>query len=180
MSQEVAYQALVELAKLSKKNAKALPAQVDALPRWSGIGFSLLGVRFVAPLGQVAEMLEVPSYTRLPGVQPWVLGLANVRGRLLPLFNMPEFFGGQAAGLRKQHRVLVVDSNNYFCGLIVDQAFGMQHFTSEGYSEKTEEIPDIIRGLVRGSYSDAVGNSWAVMNIPSLLSDASFANAALA
>lgn len=179
MSQEDAYQALIELAQRSQNNAQALPAQVDALPRWSGIGFSLLGGRFVAPLGQVAEMLELPPFTRLPGVKPWVVGLANVRGRLLPLFNMPEFFGGQASGQRKQHRVLVVDSGKFFCGLIVDQAFGMQHFTSEGYSEQAPEIPAGTAPLVRGAYTDAVGNSWAVMNIPSLLKDANFANAAL-
>lgn len=180
MSQEFAYQALVDLAQKSQKNAKELPAQVDALPRWSGIGFSLLGGRFVAPLGQVAEMIEVPVYTRLPGVRSWVVGLANVRGRLLPLFDMPEFFGSQAVVIRKQHRVLVVDFNDFFCGLIVDQAYGMQHFTSEGYSELKQDVPKVIKPLVRGSYTDAVGKSWAVMNIPSLLKNPKFANAALA
>lgn len=180
MSQDIAYQALKELAQLSQKNAKALPAQVDALPRWSGIGFSLLGARFVAPLGQVAEILEVPVSTRLPGVKSWVSGLANVRGRLLPLFNMPEFFGGQATGFRKQHRVLVLDSNNFFCGLIVDQAFGMQHFTSERFSEHAPEVPEAILPIVDGSYTDAMGNTWAVMHLPRLLQDTSFANAALA
>ncbi len=179
MSQEAAYQALVELAQQSSKNAKALPAQVDALPRWSGVGFSLMGVRFVAPLGQVAEMLELPAITRLPGVQPWVMGLANVRGRLLPLFNMPEFFGGKAESQRKQHKVLVVDKSPHFCGLIVDQAHGMQHFTSEGYSETAEGIPQGMQSLVKGAYKDAVGNTWMVVNIPALLEDAKFANAAL-
>lgn len=180
MSQEVAYKALVELAALSKKNAKALPAQVDALPRWSGIGFSLLGTRFVAPLGQVAEILELPASTRLPGVKSWVTGLANVRGRLLPLFNMPEYFGGQATGIRKQHRVLVVDSNAFFCGLIVDQAFGMQHFTAERFAERAPSMAAPMQAIVRGAYTDAQGNAWAVMHIPSLLKDANFANAALA
>lgn len=179
MSQEAAFQALVDLAESSKKHAKALPAPVEASPRWSGIGFSLLGCRFVAPLGQVAEMLEVPAYTRLPGVQPWAIGLANVRGRLLPLIDMPQFLGARAASQKKQHRVLVVDTNSYFCGLIVDQAFGMQHFTKEGFSEETEDLPSVFDSLVRGSYTDGVGNSWSVMNIPSLVKNPRFANAAL-
>lgn len=179
MSQEAAFQALVDLAELSKQHAKALPAQVDASPRWSGIGFSLLGSRFVAPLGQIAEMLEMPQYTKLPGVQPWVVGLANVRGRLLPLFDMPQFFGAKPAAQRKQHRILVVDSNNFYSGLIVDQAFGMQHFTSERYSETASGIPPEVEPLVDGSYTDAGGNTWAVMNIPALLQDARFINAAL-
>src|SRR5690606_40439041 len=179
MSQEAAFQALVELAELSKKHAKALPAQVNASPRWSGIGFSLLNHRFVVSIGQIAEMLEVPHPTRLPGVQPWVVGLANVRGRLLPLFDMAQFLGGAASAQRKQHRVLVIDGNNYYSGLIVDQAYGMQHFTSERYSEKATDIPEVVQSLVQGAYTDAVGNTWAVMNISSLLQDPRFANAAL-
>jgi len=180
MSQEVAFNALLELAQLSKTNAQALPAQVDALPRWSGIGFTLLGSRFVAPLGQVAEILELPVTTRLPGVKSWVIGLANVRGRLLPLFNMPAFFGGQPSVQRKQHRVLVVDTQKFFCGLIVDQAFGMQHFTAEEFSELSPAVPESMHHVVRGGYADAAGNAWAVMHIPSLLKDAEFSNAALA
>lgn len=179
MSQEAAYRALVELAELSKQHAQALPAQVDAAPRWSGIGFSLLGCRFVAPLGQIAEMLELPPVTRLPGVQPWVMGLANVRGRLLPLFDMPAFFGGKPSVQRKQHRVLVVDSDSYYSGLIVDQAFGMQHFTNEVFSKQAEGVPEVMKQLVDGGYTDAAGNTWAVMNIPSLMQDPRFANAAL-
>jgi len=125
-------------------------------------------------------MLEVPTFTRLPGVQSWVIGLANVRGRLLPLFDMPVFFGGKATGLRKQHRVLVVDTDSYFCGLIVDQAYGMQHFTAEGFTQVDQNVPEVMRVLVRGAYTDAVGKPWAVLNIPTLLKDAKFANAALA
>lgn len=179
MSQEAAFQALVDLAELSKKHAKALPAQVNASPRWSGIGFSLLDHRFVVPLGQISEMLELPASTRLPGVQPWVVGLANVRGRLLPLFDLAQFFGGRSAGTRKQNRVLVVDNSPYYSGLIVDQAFGMQHFTSERYSKHVPDIPEPVKSLVQGSYTDAIGNIWAVINIPSLLEDPRFANAAL-
>jgi len=179
MSQEAAFQALVELARLSQQHARALPAQVNASPRWSGIGFSLLNHRFVVSLGQIAEMLEIPPSTRLPGVQPWVIGLANVRGRLLPLFDMPQLLGGVATGHRKQHRVLVVDTNNYYSGLIVDQAYGMQHFTSERFSEEASDVPEVVQSLVQGAYTDAVGNTWAVMNIPSLLQDPRFANAAL-
>ena len=54
-----AYQALLDLAQLSRSNARGLPAQVDVKPHWSGVGFSLLGQRFVAPMGDISEMLEV-------------------------------------------------------------------------------------------------------------------------
>ena len=179
MSDDVAFAALQELAGRSRQHARALPAQVNAAPRWSGIGFSLLGHRFVASLGHVAEMLEVPPFTRLPGVQPWTLGLANVRGRLLPLFDMAMFLGGRLNTSRKQHRILVVDEDKMFCGLIVDQAFGMQHFTSEVYTPTVADAPEQVAAIIDGAYTDGTGNQWAVMDIPALLRDPRFANAAL-
>lgn len=180
MSQAAAFQTLVDLAEKSRQHAQALPARVDASPRWSGIGFSLLGYRFVAPLGQISEMLEVPFSTSLPGVQSWVVGLANVRGRLLPLFDMPSFFGGKPHGPRKQHRVLVVDLDKFYSGLIVDKAYGMQHFTSEEFIDEMEELPDAVKSVTEGAYKDAVGNTWAVLHVPSLLEDPRFANVAAA
>lgn len=82
------FEYLTELAKQVKLAAPELPAQREIRDTWSGIGFSILNHRFVAPLGEVVEMLVVPEITRLPGTQSWVMGLANVRGRLLPLFDL--------------------------------------------------------------------------------------------
>jgi twitching motility protein PilI len=42
---------LVELARRSRAAARGLPAQVNITPHWSGIGFNLLGMRMVAPMG---------------------------------------------------------------------------------------------------------------------------------
>ncbi|WP_261862922.1 chemotaxis protein CheW [Psychrobacter sp. JCM 18900] len=34
----------------------------------------------------------MPEYTSLPLVKPWMLGIANIRGRLLPLTDLSHFF----------------------------------------------------------------------------------------
>ena len=180
MTDTSAFDALNQLASLSRNHAVGLPAQVDTTPRWSGIGFSLLGRKFIAPMRQIAEMLEVPaSTTRLPGVHPWVVGLSNVRGRLLPLFDMAYFFGGKSLGHRKQQRVLVIETDNIYSGLIVDQAFGMQHFTADRFSETVETVPAALVNFVRGSYTDPTGVSWAVFDMGTLVQDPKFVNASL-
>ena len=175
-----AYQALVDLAAKTQSNSLPLPAEGDESPRQSGIGFSLLGRRFVAPMGQVAEMLEMPSSTRLPGVQPWVLGLANVRGRLLPLFDMAMFFGGVSLGQRRQQRVLVIDSDQLYCGLVVDQAFGMQHFTADLYRDGIDDIPEALGPFVKGGYVDASGVPWGLFDMHAIAGYSRFLNAASA
>src|SRR5690625_2747134 len=123
-----AFEALPQLAQLSRAGAHGLPAQVDIRPHWSGIGFSLLGRNFVAPLGEVSEMLEVPAFTHLPGVQPWVQGVANVRGRLLPIFDMAMFYGQRLTGSRKQRRVLILETENLYMGVVVHKVLSMLNY----------------------------------------------------
>ena len=175
--QQAAFQALVELAHLSRRTAKGLPAQVDIKPHWSGIGFSLLGRLFVAPMGEVSEMLEVPSYTRLPGVQPWVKGVANVRGRLLPMLDMGVFFGQRLTGHRKKQRVLILETENLYSGLMVDQVFGMQHFPMDTYKPASADESEQLASLVTGSY-ELNGREWSVFSLANLAEDARFVNAA--
>lgn len=180
MSSPAAFQAIVDLAEKTQSNRLPIPAEGDESPRQSGIGFSLLGRRFIAPMGQISEMLDVPPSTRLPGVQPWVIGLANVRGRLLPLFDLAMFFGASALGQRRQRRVLVIDTDQLYCGLIVDQAFGMQHFTHDLYLENVEDVPEAATPFVKGGYVDASGVSWALFDMNAVAGYSRFMNAASA
>lgn len=173
-----AFQALANLAALSRQTASGLPAQVDVSPRWSGVGFSCLGYRFIVPMGQISELMEVPSSTRLPGVQPWVIGLSNVRGRLLPLFDLARFVGGHISSQKKSHRVLVLETENLFSGLVVDRAFGMQHFVADTYEIFSGELPQGLKQFVNGSYRDSVGERWCVFDMGLLAQNPEFTNAA--
>jgi twitching motility protein PilI len=172
-----AFEALLNLAQRSRAAARGLPAQTDIRPLWSGIGFSLMGSYFVAPIGEVSEMLEIPNYTHLPGVQPWVKGVANVRGRLLPLFDLAAFFGDRLVGGRKQRRVLILETETLYSGLMVDQVFGMQHFPIDEYDEKAGEVSENILPFVTGSYPLA-GNQWSLFRPALLAEDPRFINAA--
>ncbi|MGD8175855.1 chemotaxis protein CheW [Marinimicrobium sp. ARAG 43.8] len=174
---QAAFASLVDLAQRSRKAARGLPAQVDIRPHWSGIGFMLMGQRFAVPMGEVSEMLEIPSFTHLPGVQTWVKGVANVRGRLLPLFDMAAFFGGQLTGGRKQRRVLILETDALYSGLMVDQVFGMQHFPTDQYRVDPGEVEDAILPCTDGSY-DHEGQRWTVFRPALLAQDPRFINAA--
>jgi len=178
MSDHPAYQALTSLAVLCRKSARGLPAQVDVAPRWSGVGFSFMGRKFVTHMGEMAELMEVPASTRLPGVQPWVIGLSNVRGRLLPLLDLSRFFGGTLGGQKKHQRVLVLETENVYSGIVVDMAFGMQHFTADRFGDYRGEMPNSVSPFVKGAYQDTSGEQWSVFNMNSLAEDARFLNAA--
>jgi twitching motility protein PilI len=174
---QAAFQALLDLAQSSRAAAKGLPAQADIRPQWSGIGFSLMGSLFVVPIGEVSEMLEVPSYTHLPGVQPWVKGVANVRGRLLPVFDLAQFFGDRLTSSRKQRRILILETETIYTGLMVDQVFGMQHFPMDEYSEQAGAVAESILPFVTGSYPQGE-QCWSLFRPSLLAEDPRFTNAA--
>jgi len=130
-------------------------------------------------MGEVSEMLEVPGYTHLPNVRSWVKGVANVRGRLLPLFDMADFFGDQLSGQRKLRRVLVLETAGLYSGLMVDQVFGMQHFPVDTFQQNVGNLPESIMPFVDGSYPSGPFQ-WSVFNPATLALDPRFADAAMA
>lgn len=102
--------------------------------RWLGVAFEVAGQRLVAPMGEISEVLSMPEMTVIPLVEPWLLGVANIRGRLLPLTDLAKYLKVDSAQPRlSQRKVMVVDHGNVFSGFIVDQVLGIQQFTHEQY-----------------------------------------------
>ncbi|MEO0443033.1 MAG: chemotaxis protein CheW [Pseudomonadota bacterium] len=176
---QTAYLALRELASKSLQSAQQLPAQVDVVAQWSGVGFSLFGLNFIVSMGDLNEMLEVPPHTKLPGVEPWVKGVANVRGRLLPVFDLAAYFGGKLYGNKKQQRLLVIDREQVYAGLWVDQVFGMQYFPVDSKtSTLPSTIPDSVVELTDGCFH-VEGGMWTVFHPLKLLEQSRFLDVAV-
>ena len=170
------FQQLLELDKRCRTYAAGLPSQQEAVQTWGGIGFRMGGRLFVAPIGEVGEILQEPRYTLLPGVKSWVKGVANVRGRLLPVMDLCGYFGLELSALRKQRRVLVVDHQEVFAGLTVDEVFGMQHFAVEAFSEELPPIEASIQPFIHGVFQRE--QPWLVFSPHALATHQAFLDVA--
>lgn len=165
---------LLEYSERARQRALGLPSQGEVIEYWSGIGFTLLGQRYVATMGEVAEVLSVPRYTSVPGVKPWMKGLANVRGRLLPVMDLLVFFNHRSGLSEQRRRVLVVDQNDIFSGLVVDEVLGMQHFPVFDYQEETQsDVVAELRPYLQGAFLHN-GQYWNVFSLTQLLEDPRF------
>jgi len=174
-----AFNVLKSLAVKSLGSAQQLPAQAGAVEQWRGIGFSLLGFDFVVPMEELVEMLEIPAYTRLPGVHPWVKGVANIRGRLLPLFDLAEFFSRELTGNKKMQRLLVIDRQDLYAGLWVDAVYGMQYFPAHTRSDKIPTgIPEQLLSFTEGCF-DVDGRQWIVFHPFKLCQEPQFLDVAM-
>ena len=171
-----AFLKLVDYAQRSESHAAGLPQEAEAAQTWSGVGFALGGVRFVAPMGEISEILGVPQYTQVPGVQTWVKGVANVRGRLLPVLDLISFFKMTVKHI-KNRRLLVVDHGEVYSGLIVDEVLGMQHFPVDSYTKDITGLVDAELPYVSGGYKKD-GETWIVFSFFRLANDPKFMDVA--
>lgn len=154
-----------------------MPAQQVVAETWSGIGFRLAGQPMVAAMGEISEILHEPRYTALPRVKSWVRGVANVRGRLLPIIDLSHFLGAPSSAPRKQRRVLVLDREELFVGLLVDELFGMQHFPVNSFTTTVPVLMEAFRPFVVGAYTGEQVS--LIFNFRALARDQAFLDVAI-
>lgn len=148
-----------------------LPDESPPVEIWAGVLFRVRRQSFLAPLGQIIEVLEPPAeITTLPGTKPWVLGVANNRGTLLPIFDLPALAYGESSDRRDTDRILVVRQDEPPCGLLVSAAIGIRHF--EAGSQRPEPPPglDILAPFVDAAYQ-LDGEPVPVLSLDRLMSD---------
>ncbi len=170
MNEQSPFEMLSSLASRARLNAVDLPTAQATQTHRTCIGFNLLGQRFVTSLEEVSEMLRVPPATRVPDAKNFVIGVGNVRGRLMVLVDLALFFGQPSTLSKAQRRVLAVEDEEHLLGFIIDDSFGMQNFPSDAYSENAEDVPEMFEKFVQGSYEIA-GVHWPVMSLAALSDD---------
>jgi len=172
------FQLLKDIDQRCRTNASALPASDSSKDEWIGIGFRVGNVELMTRMGEVSEILDPPEFTRVPGVKPWVVGIANVRGSLLPIMDLKGFVLGEGIANRKEGRILVVKHNGVNTGLIVDEVLGMRHFF---LNEQTLNVPDVDKGFkpfIKLAFKRD-NESWPVFSFHSLVESEQFLQASL-
>lgn len=125
------FEALAAYEQRSLAHAAGAPEQIDAPGLWRGIGFRLGTRHFVSSIAEVNEILTMPALTTVPGARGWLLGIANVRGNLVPVVDLHEFIAGPRSTIGETTRVLVVRQPGGSVGLLIDEVLGQRSFSSE-------------------------------------------------
>ena len=171
------FQVLQHLSDVYAANAKPLPAEKEEIETRTIVCFSILGNNMAVSLEEVTEILERQHCTLLPRVKRWVKGLANVRGRLLPVIDFAEFLQGSLSSHPKHQRILVLETGGLYVGLQVDQVYGMEHFPVHNYVSQAKNIPEVLADCIQGSFV-VDGEEWPLLRPPYLINNEKFMNVA--
>lgn len=168
---------LAELEQRSRETALGLPQTEVRRDIWQGLSFVLSGVRLVSAMNEVNEMLPYPEHiTRVPGSAPWMLGVANVRGNLLPILDLQTYLAGKPIVPGKSTRVLVINQRGLRAGLVVTSVLGMRHF-DERHRLSNARVEGAIGAYVYDAFN-IDGEIWPIFSMLALSVDPGFRSAA--
>jgi purine-binding chemotaxis protein CheW len=151
----------------------AVPAEPAAVPREAagGVLLRLGGSRFAVAMADVAEVTALPTVTRLPGAPAWLVGVANWRGRMLPVLDIRTLVGVPVTPLASSARLVVVMAGlrgELTAGLLAEAVPGVYDVAIDDLSAPPATLPPEAALLVAGQVTDLLG-PIAVLDVEALL-----------
>lgn len=125
------FEILADYERKSLAHVAGLPEQLDAPGLWRGVAYRIGAHRLASGFDEVVEILQVPAITPVPGAQPWMLGVANVRGNLLPIIDLKQFLEGARTVLHEGQRMLLMRQQGGDVAVLIDELYGQRGFTEQ-------------------------------------------------
>ena len=171
-----AFAKLADYERLSLEHVPGLPDQADAPGHWRGVGFGLGQRRLVTAFEEVVEIMTLPQITHVPGTQPWMLGVANVRGTLLPVVDLKQFLEGERTVLHEGQRVLVVRQTGGNVAVLIDALYGQRTF-NDSQAIAADDQEGRYGHFIKQAYRVS-DNDWGVFSMSMLTRTPEFRQAA--
>ena len=108
------------------------------------------GQRYATPSAAVVEVIPIVQSRPMPGSEPWLTGLFDYRGKLLPLLDSSRLLGHAASDVRMSSRILVIrvgdetDESRERAGLMVEHVLGAERLD---FDDETAHPPAPAAGI---------------------------------
>ena len=157
-----------------------LPPELAALAALAGVApgternpdeivrqaFRIGRMRLLAPFEVSSELTEMPPVYPLPRMPANLLGLVNLHGRILPLFDLAALLETEHLA-REKRMLLVIGHGNNAAGIVIDGLPRRMAFLPESQIVPPA-LPAAAAGALRASYS-AGRDAWYEFDYAQLL-----------
>jgi len=118
--------------------------------RIGSMGFLIATTRF-------CELLDKIKVNALPNVHPWVSGILNLRGNLVPVFDLRLVL--EETGDNKKRRLFAVDRGEKAVALWIENYPEIKNLVVMKQMKELPKLPDILQRFVISSYEQE-GQVW--------------------
>lgn len=118
------------------------------------------GQIFAIPSGQVVEIVRIQNITLMPKLPPYVKGVINLRGKIVPLIDLRLKLSKPALEYNDQTSIVVTQVDDAVIGLIVDSVDDVTDISAADVNETPslgrEKSNDFVTGIVTLSKGPAL------------------------
>jgi len=150
----------LEKKRLLRERARALAGKsaqeededqyVDALE------FLLAHERYAIELTHIKEVCQLSELTPLPGTPSFVLGVINVRSRILSVVDLKKFFDLPEKGITDLNKVIILNSAEMEFGILADSILGVRPILAKSIQESLPTLTGIRSEFLKGVTGDRV------------------------
>jgi purine-binding chemotaxis protein CheW len=130
--------------------------------------FSLAGERYGLETAHVLEVVPVRELRPVPCTPPFLLGVVNHRGRILPVLDLRRLFELAGQGIAKGGRVVAVEVGGMAFGIFADAVAGSVRLGADEVAPPPLSLAGDCQAFIRG----VTGGMVAVLDLEALASDA--------
>ena len=160
-----------EATRVLRARAQVLARAPEVAPAASTmlelLEFRLASEAYAIETRYVEAVHPLQQLTPLPGTPAFVLGVVNVRGRILPVLDLKKFFDLPEQGLTDLHRIVLVRGHDLELGLLADVIVGVRSVTVGGLQPSLPTLTGIRADYLKGVSKERL----VVLDLDRILSD---------
>lgn len=151
---------MVDDAEILRARARALARPPELAPEPATLvevlEFRLAHERYAVETRYVREVSPLVDLTRVPCTPPFVIGVVNVRGRVVPVIDLKKLFDLPEQGLTDLHRVILLEGNGLELGLLADIIVDVRAVPAESVRTSVATLTGIREEYLRGVTEERV------------------------
>ena len=155
--------------KILKERADLLKMEVEKeeIPgeQLEVVEFLLADERYAIDANYVCEVIPLKELTQLPCTPDFILGIINVRGKILAVIDIKKFFNLPEKGITELNRVIVVKHQDIELGILADEIIGSTHIIPDKLQTSIPTITGIQNDYLMGVTRDRL----IILNIKEFL-----------
>jgi purine-binding chemotaxis protein CheW len=161
----------LDTAQIMQERARTLARPLGQEAAQNGLigllEFSLAKENYAVETRHVSEVLPLNDLTPLPCTPAFLCGIINVRGRILPVLDIRQFFNLPAQGITDLHRIILVQRDELELGLLADEIVGVRTLSADDLQPALPTMTGILGDYLKGVTADRL----VVLDLDKLFSD---------
>jgi purine-binding chemotaxis protein CheW len=125
---------------------------------------------FAIPSSQVVEIIRMQPITYIPKLPPFVIGVINLRGKIVPLIDLRLKFNKEPREYDDYTSIIVVETGDLSVGFIVDRVNDVTDVSKNQISDSPKLAKDTTNGFITG-IATLFGEAVMLLDTMKILSD---------